>query len=254
MSNIKRTILIVLSVVFLLASVALIVIATIDYNNRLINNISIDINYPNNKQVLTKETVKKAICHEVEFLTNSKVKYFNDSIILKKITEINYVDTAYIACGIKGDLHINVLQKEPIAVLQKGVDKLFITSDTNLISYTDFANNNLPVFHLDSTINISNKSELKILESIKGLCRLSAFFDKPSFIKESLDSIFIDKENQLVLKTIYGDQDIYLGDAKKMEEKSQNLECFYLAFNRDTLEKYKSLNLSFDNQIVAVKK
>lgn len=254
MSKTKNVILIVLSVLFLLGSVALITIATIDYNNRLINNISVNINYPDNKQLLNKETVDKAIYHEVEFITNSKVKYFNDSIILQKLSDISYVDTAYIACGIKGDLHIYVLQKEPIAVLKKGSNKMFLTSDTSLINYTDFANNTLPVFHIDSTINIVNIEEYNNSESIKGLCRLSTFFEKPSFIKQNLDSIFIDKNNQLVFRTIYGDQDIYLGDAKNMEEKSQNLECFYLAFNRDTLDKYKSLKLNFDNQIVAVKK
>ena len=48
---------------------------------------------------------------------------------------------------------------------------------------------------------------------------------------------------------------IELGHNNKIEKKIQNLKAFYnRAVRKNDIEKYKEVNLQFENQVVAVKK
>ena len=48
---------------------------------------------------------------------------------------------------------------------------------------------------------------------------------------------------------------IELGHNNKLEKKIQNLKAFYnRAVRKNDIEKYKEVNLQFENQVVAVKK
>ncbi|MFL2620877.1 MAG: hypothetical protein ACJ0O0_06905 [Flavobacteriaceae bacterium] len=47
---------------------------------------------------------------------------------------------------------------------------------------------------------------------------------------------------------------IEIGDNKNLKNKIQNLKAFYnRAFTKNEIDKYKKLNLQFENQVVAVK-
>ncbi len=69
-----------------------------------------------------------------------------------------------------------------------------------------------------------------------------------------IDQIAGEKTNQFELKTRVGNQRIVFGDLKRMDEKIVKLKVFYQKMIADSImNKYKTINLKFNGQVVCEK-
>ena len=89
----------------------------------------------------------------------------------------------------------------------------------------------------------------------------SELFDFVSFIQNSsfwsaqIEQIFVESGNEIVLIPNVGDHEILLGTLENYQTKLENLQLLYKEiFNKVGWEKYKRINLKFDNQIVCTKR
>jgi len=75
------------------------------------------------------------------------------------------------------------------------------------------------------------------------------------FLNQNITQIIINDNQEINLKLSGLNTFIGLGHNNKLEKKIQNLKAFYnRVFRKNEMEKYKKINLQFENQVVAVKK
>ena len=80
-------------------------------------------------------------------------------------------------------------------------------------------------------------------------------FKKKFYTYQNITQIIINDNQQINLKLSGLNTFIELGFNNKLEKKIQNLKAFYnRAIRKNDIEKYKEVNLQFENQVVAVKK
>ena len=87
------------------------------------------------------------------------------------------------------------------------------------------------------------------------LTKVSLMIRDDKFLNQNITQIIINNNQQINLKLNSLNIFIELGHNSKLEKKFQNLKAFYnRAIRKNDLEKYKEVNLQFENQVVAVKK
>ena len=76
-----------------------------------------------------------------------------------------------------------------------------------------------------------------------------------SFLRKNITKIVIDSSGNFVLKLRKHKFKVSLGRLDKLELKVNNFKAFYIKGMKDQLlNKYSTINLQFDNQVVGVKK
>ena len=74
-------------------------------------------------------------------------------------------------------------------------------------------------------------------------------------MNQNISQIIINDSQHINLKLSGLNTFIELGHNNKLEKKIQNLKAFYnRAISKNDIEKYRKINLQFENQVVAVKK
>ncbi len=87
------------------------------------------------------------------------------------------------------------------------------------------------------------------------LTKISLMIRDDKFLNQNITQIIINDNQEINLKLSGLNTFIKLGHNNKLEKKIQNLKAFYnRAVRKNDIEKYKEVNLQFENQVVAVKK
>ena len=87
------------------------------------------------------------------------------------------------------------------------------------------------------------------------LTKVSLMIRDDKFLNQNISQIIINDNQEINLKLSGLNTFIELGHNNKLEKKIQNLKAFYnRAVRKNDIEKYKEVNLQFENQVVAVKK
>lgn len=102
------------------------------------------------------------------------------------------------------------------------------------------------IFHLPDSI--------KGVSQLKTLYHLAHYIDKDKTLKALTSQIYIDNQGEIELIPLIANQVIILGDTSNLPEKLENLLIFYKRLgNISQLDKYRTVNLKYKNQIVCTK-
>ena len=75
------------------------------------------------------------------------------------------------------------------------------------------------------------------------------------FLKKQIIGIKKMPNNEFVLKTRVGDQEIVIGEIDNLYQKFKNLKSFFNKTMTDkTIENYTTINLKYNNQVVCTKR
>ncbi len=123
---------------------------------------------------------------------------------------------------------------------------LIATGNINA-SYTSFSPKNLN--QRNDTINL-----MKDL-TIFNIYKVASYINNNNFFKAQIEQIYVNKEGYMELIPKLGSQIIIFGNAENIEEKFNKLLIVYKkAFNKLGWDKYKLINLTYENQVVCTKK
>ena len=121
-------------------------------------------------------------------------------------------------------------------------------------------------FYLDKNSNFMSLSKLHSADvpiifgfnqfsDLDYLTKVSLMIRDDKFLNQNITQIIINENQEINLKLSGLNTFIELGHNNKLEKKIQNLKAFYnRAIRKNDIEKYKEVNLQFENQVVAVKK
>ena len=178
--------------------------------------------------------------------------------IPKKIARIrsqDYLNPKFTRVYNKENLPIDVIISPEIEIAKSIQRKL---EAPGALDSVPFADNKIRL--LEILINENCKlSNIKLNDLTKKYPNLDAniigIIRDDKFLNQNITQIIINDNQEINLKLSGLNTFIELGYNNKLEKKIQNLKAFYnRAVRKNDIEKYKEVNLQFENQVVAVKK
>ena len=226
----------VLSLIF---SIGVLYASNLKNNSRIINKIHVKI-IPNSSYFISADSIQNSI--------NKYILTSKDSILLSKIEqEIDkntYVEKSQVYMKIGQELNIDIKQKEPIARVITADSIFYLDKNSNFMSLSKLKSSNVPLI-----FGFSEYSDLKYLTEI------SLIIKKDEFLNKNISQIFIKDDQKIDLKIRGNNTIIEFGNNNRLKNKIQNLKAFYnRAISKNEIDKYKKINLRFENQVVVVKK
>ena len=229
-------ILLALSLIF---SIGVLYASNLKNNSRIINKIHVEI-IPNSSYFITADSIQNSI--------NKYILTSKDSISLSKIEqEIDkntYVEKSQVYMKIGQELNVDIKQKEPVARVITADSIFYLDKNSNFMSLSKLKSSNVPVI-----FGFYEYSDLKYLTEI------SLMTKKDEFLNKSISEIYIKDDGEIDLKMRETNTIIEFGNNNGLKNKIQNLKAFYnRAISKNEIDKYKKINLRFENQVVVVKK
>ena len=208
-------------------------------NNRLIEDIDVVIQ-PNSSFYISTDSIKNSI---KRYIYTTK-----DSISITKIEDEldknTFVEKSQVYTMVGHKLFVNVKQKEPVARIITNDSVFYLDKNSNFMSLSKLHSADVPII-----FGFNQFSDLDYLTKISLMIR------DDKFLNQNITQIIINDNQEINLKLSGLNTFIELGHNNKLEKKIQNLKAFYnRAVRKNDIEKYKEVNLQFENQVVAVKK
>lgn len=191
--------------------------------------------------------------------TNGKITQHSlQSIYLKSfemLVEKNaWVKNAALYFDNKNILHVKIKERTPVAmVLGNNEDAFYIDSAAMRLPQSDKFAVRVPVFTGypgSMSAKISKPDSLLLRQMV----RMASFIQADSFWMAQIEQINIQSNAEFELVPMVGSHLINFGTADSLEKKFNNLYAFYQQiFTRTSINAYKTIDLRFNNQVVAVK-
>lgn len=248
--------------VTIIAGISLIVIIfNKKHSQSLCKGIKINIDYDNCPPIIYENEILLIANNTYKSIKKKKLSEINPEKINKKISTNPYIEKANTSITINGKLKINILQKNPIVrVINNKNQNIFIDVKGNIITQKPkhplrllIANGNLNETYKNKTnINDSNYEGSKTYK----IYYLAKHIKSNKFLNAQIQQIYINpKTNDIELIPYLGNHTIVFGDITNTKEKLEKLITFYKKGLRNTdWNKYKTLNLKFNHQVVCSKK
>ena len=180
---------------------------------------------------------------------NETPKKIAKSVIDLQILESNVlahpmVEDAVVFLTVDGLLKARVKQRTPIARIITDNTSYYIDKQAKKMPLSpNYAARVMLVFGA-----INEKDFIKIYTIVDAIL-------KDEILKKICISIQKSDENDFILKTRVGDQEVLIGNLKNLDQKLKNLKSFLNKTIGDkTINNYSLINLKYNNQVVCTKK
>ena len=203
------------------------------------NKLSVNINYSNPPLLLNDSLVNKLLTQNLPIKFSLQKDSLDLNILEKKMNKIPEVENMEIFLLPQGVISFYITERKPLFKFDSNPS---FYSDANgvLFNFNNIDSLPYPEFKTtSSTISLENSALL-----IKNLIA-------DPFLSEELKSVGLN-DNQYQLKLKSFDFKIIFGSPDRIKEKIKKLKVF-CAFQKlqDSLSRYKKINLSYNNQVVA---
>lgn len=164
----------------------------------------------------------------------------------KKISEIPFVKEAQCYKSPGGYLCVDVNQRKPILRVKTPTQDLYLDSDGGLMSTSAAFSAYVPVLLSEKTLN---KSYLK-----GDIYEFANYVYNDKFLNALVEQIYIDSNDNVEMVPRVGSQIVVLGTTENYEKKMVRLKKLYeKGFSKVGWNKYKKIDLTYDNQAVCTR-
>lgn len=219
-------------------------------------NVDISVDQESGMFFLDNEDVKSILLHQFgDSVKGDQLKKIDVGRIEKVLENDPYVHDAETWLDANGELHIKIVQKQPIArVINKYGVNYYINENANKIPISSKFTTRVPVVTgniQEGTYN-SNMIETPVLKNVLTITR---FIHNNTFWNAQIEQVSVADNGTFVLIPKLGDHKIEFGGIDNMEEKFHKLEIFYAeGLSYTGWEKYETIKLDYKGQIVCEKK
>ena len=211
-------------------------------SEKIINKIDVQFE-SDGPYFLTQSMVNKLLIQNDERLQKQAKSVIDLYKLEQKVLGNPYIEKVSLFISIDGTLNSLIKQRQPIARI--------LTS--NLSYYIDSEGVKVPVSE-NYSARVPLVSGLNDDSNLLELLVLLNKIDEDNFLKKEVTSIHR-KDNKEYLMTVRsGDYRIDFGNLIEIDKKIKKLKAFYgKAFLDSTIQKYKTINIKYHNQVVGVK-
>lgn len=204
----------------------------------------IDIKFESNENMfLTHEMVNNLLIQNLKQASTIQKEQV-DLMDLESVLENHpFIEQAEVFASEDGMLITKVQQKSPIARMVNNSRNFYVDKNGNIFELSSVYSARVPL------VKGIIKNEFK-----KGFIGALNEINKDDFLKKNIIAIEVLKDGSLKMIPREYDYEIIFGKPILIEKKFKNYKAFYQFATRDTLlDKYKSINLMFTQQVVCSK-
>jgi cell division protein FtsQ len=208
-----------------------------------VHDITIEFEQGNNL-FMNYEMVNKLLIQKGKSVINEAKTVIDLQKLEANVLSHSMVEKAAVFLTVDGVLKAKIKQRTPIARVMSNTNSYYIDKQAKVMPLSD--NHSARVLLVSG--NITDKD-------IDEIYHLVSTILNDEFLKKQIIGVQKIKQHEYVLKTRIGEQDIELGKVENLESKFKNLKSFFNKTMADkTIDKYTSINLKYNNQVVCTKK
>lgn len=247
----------IISIIF--ASCCILLLATLGVlvarkqAQKAVRKVSVTIDNEYNNYFISDREVKSIITNDGEkILEGSKITDIDLKNLELRIKSHKFVSEAQVYRDLAGNLNIKIKQNRPIARI--------VHDDSDQDVYIDEEGNILPlserftarVIPITRTLYRPAQARSFFQDSVgRAYLNLLKFIQKDAFWKAQLAEMQIDAKGKVIFMPQVGTQTIEFGKPEEVEQKFKKLLVFYKKVQPAMgWERYKRVNLEFDDQII----
>lgn len=196
-----------------------------------------------NKMFLTHEMVNNLLIQKL----NQSSTIQKEQVDLKDLESVlenhPFIENAEVFASEDGMLITKVKQKSPIARIINNNRNFYIDKNGSVFELSNVYSARVPL------VKGIIKEEFK-----KGFVGTLKEIEKDDFLKKNIIAVEVLNDGALKMLTREHDFELLFGKPILIDKKFKNYKAFYQYASRDTLlDKYKSINLMFTQQVVCTK-
>ena len=192
---------------------------------------------------ITYEMVNKLLIQNYKELQSQPKENIFLNKLEKTLLSNEMIENAEVFLSIDGQLGAIITQKTPIARVNQDEQSYYIDSKGKKMPLSSNYSARVPIVEGITNGQVSNDTYT-----------LAKMVYEDDFLKKQIVGIEQLENNEFILKTRIGDQIVELGDLRNIDIKIKKLKAFYQKTMQDkTLDKYKKINLVYNDQVVCTK-
>ncbi|WP_420602609.1 cell division protein FtsQ/DivIB [Flagellimonas sp.] len=214
-----------------------------DHRNKSkkVSDISIKFLGDNNLY-LTEASVNKLLIQKYGAVKNRAKEQLALNTIEEVILSNAMVKNAQVYLTINGELISKIVQRKPIGRIE-GISKFYLDDLGERMPLSKHHSARVPI--------ITGKITGKSLEDAYTILN---YINEDDFLRKNVIGIHIEEEGKYQLKFRLENFVVNLGGVENLNEKFKNFMAFYAKASKDnSLEKYATVSLEFNNQVVCTK-
>jgi cell division protein FtsQ len=192
---------------------------------------------------LTHEMVNKLLIQNIGEVKNKTKSLINLHELENVVFQNPLVENVKVFTTIDGDLKAVIKQRTPLARVNTGTE----------VYYIDKQGVKMPMSE-NYSARVLLVSGAVLEEDLSSVFELVSRINGDRFLSKLIVGIQKTAEDNFILRTRKYDQHIQIGKNENLNIKFKKLKAFYNEiFQSKELEKYKTINLKFNNQVVCTK-
>lgn len=217
----------------------------IAYNALPCKNVDIVIKDSITTRFVQKNDVYQLIKDSAAYIFSNTSKDVNLNKIERQIDNHPSIKSCDCYFLVNGNMRIDITQRHPIARVMTHQYNFYIDELGNEMPTSSFYTAHVPV------ITGYVKKELIGTD----LFLIASTIQNNPFLEALIEQIDVTSKGEYVLIPRAGRQTIELGDAENLEVKFKSLKALYLqVFNNNAWNKYQTISLKYEGQVVCTEK
>jgi cell division protein FtsQ len=262
----KKIIIILVWIILAVGLIVGLVFSGIFHQKRICKAVEININYAGADSFFTVEDINAFLIQNNDSIKGKEIDNINENLIENIIKENPYIIDADVYTTMDGIVKINITQRKPIVrIINKSNQAFYIDNlgvkmpiNTKYPANVVIATGNInALYSLFSPADLNQRSDtLNLIQDsiLYGIYKVANYINKNNFFKAQIEQIYVNEYAEIELIPKLGEQIIIFGKAENIEEKFNKLLIIYKeAFNKLGWDKYRFINLTYENQVVCTK-
>lgn len=215
------------------------------------SNLQVFFNEP--YQFVTEKTVEEMVFSSVKGLKGSLMDTIETELIEEKIEELAWIKNAEVFKGYSNDdstrfaggLKVYLEQEVPVLRVVDGAEGYYLNSYGKKLPFSLSHTINVPVITGVADDSLLQNDLLDFVNTISN----------DEFLASLFQQIDVQSDGELVLVPRVGNHLILFGTIENMDNKFRNLRAVYKkGLNNGKWNRYKSITLKYENQVVCTLK
>jgi cell division protein FtsQ len=263
----KKWLKIAFGILFTIGVIVLLISANNSNNSKVLQEPRIDLEVQNGVPLITESELLRVLITNRLYRDGIEKSELNIFKIENFLDSLNEIESADVFLALGNQWSIKVKTKLPVAriVMNTGED-FYIDSRQKMMHLSPYSKPKILAFTGMETVfknqfsfnRIINNDSLKTIFKLDEIYRISSYVCNDAFYDAQIVQVHYDSEDGFILIPRVGRHKIIFGNADSEEQvknKFEKLTTFYEdVIPYEGWNKYKSINLKFENQIVAKKK
>ncbi|TXC78872.1 cell division protein FtsQ/DivIB [Luteibaculum oceani] len=220
------------------------------------NAIKVQVDPREGLSFITKRDVETKILSRNENLIGKPISEIDFYALEQLLLEIPHVKHVKVYTSIRGDIHVKLKQKKPLArIIYPDGNGFYLNAEGEIMPLSK----NFTARVLTVNGNISRKylkdKSLEAAPLLASIYKLAKQIDEDEFLKAQLQQLYVNENQEFEFVPRVGNHIIEFGDDSESETKFENLKIFYLqGLSYKGWNRYQKVSLKFKDQVVCTKK